>query len=183
MAILYDQQSPDIAQIKMSIGVYLRNYIRGYIPQLAGESNHGLSPESLQALMETFFSAIMSPLIEMPIKRHLFLVFESLITLYQTQQIDKPKLDAFFTTLLESVSLRITQAERNMEVTKGGLLIFQAVLFSLRDSRFLTKIFPVISPFLCKVVDDHIAQIGGILMELPNLLSQGTPFSEEHPLI
>ena len=85
MAILYDQQSPEIAQIKMSIGVYLRNYIRGYIPQLASETSQGLTPESLQVLMETFFTAIMSPIIEMPVKRHLFLVFESLITLYQTQ--------------------------------------------------------------------------------------------------
>jgi hypothetical protein len=35
-----------------------------------------LTSSSLQKLMETFFTVIVSPIVDVPIKRHIYLVFE-----------------------------------------------------------------------------------------------------------
>lgn len=187
MAILYEQKLPELVNIKMSVAIYLRNYIRGYIPILASQSNQGLTPDQVQSLVEVFFNAIMSPVMEMGVKRHLFLVFEYLVNIYQSQQADKPKLEAFYTNVLNTASTAIQQGDRNQETTKGALLVFQAVLFSLRDSRFLTRIFPLIQQVLCRLVDEQIAMIGQILMELAAIVSQPNGqaqlFTADHPII
>lgn len=90
MELIYDNQNPDIgkpisilsiscvATTKMSIAVYLRNYIRSLASKIA------LTPDYTQILLDIFYRALVSGEILLSIKRHLFLVFEHLITLYQS---------------------------------------------------------------------------------------------------
>jgi len=70
-----------IVQVQMSIAVYLRNYIRAVIGRMGGDE---LTPAFLTGLMEIFYRSIVSAVIPIPIKRHLYLVFENLIVVYQT---------------------------------------------------------------------------------------------------
>lgn len=95
MAVLHDSTNTEIcnntyslfifiglATLKQSVAVYVRNFIKGLIPRLAGATAEGLTPATLQRLMEIFFGALLSPHIHSSVKRHLHLVFESLIAHY-----------------------------------------------------------------------------------------------------
>jgi hypothetical protein len=55
------------------VGVYIRNFIREFMGKLGGDE---LTSSFLQKLMETFFTVIVSPIVDVPIKRHIYLVFE-----------------------------------------------------------------------------------------------------------
>jgi hypothetical protein len=130
--------------------------------------------------MEVFFLAILSPQLDMGVKRHLFLVFETLLTIYQVQEADKGRAEEFYTQLLIQVQGQFSQTNLSGEVTKGGLLILQAVLVSLRDSRFLTKVFPVLATLLCKLADEQIGMIGGLITQMnASSLTVESPAVEE----
>lgn len=63
-------------------------------------------------------------------------------------------------------------------------MICQAAMLSIRDSKFFVKIFPGLAALLTKLVDEHIALLGGNLMQISQLVSQASPdITLEHPLI
>lgn len=37
MALIYDQESSEVADVKLSIAVYLRNFMRGVIARFSGD--------------------------------------------------------------------------------------------------------------------------------------------------
>jgi len=56
-------------------------------------------------------------------------------------------------------------------------------MLSIRDSRFLTKIFPGLAQLLCKLADDHIALLGENLMQIAQLLPLNPQLSIDNPQI
>lgn len=93
--------------------------------------------------MEIFFEALLSPNISAQVKRHLYLVFESLITHYQSNEASQDRVEGFYTQLFSQIHsiLNRSSGERPVDVTKGALMVLQAALTTIRDSKFLLKIF------------------------------------------
>ena len=154
----------------MSVAVYLRNFIRQLIGRMGGDE---LTPAFIQRMMDVFYTALISRVVELPVKRHLYLVFESLITVYLSQEQNLDNLSAFYGQLFTSIQTLLVDADRNIGVTKGALMICQAALQSIRNSSFLNKVFTGLAQLLCKLADDHLAIMGGNLMEIANMVSQG----------
>lgn len=71
----------------MSAAVYLRNFIRQQVSQHA----HQLTPEHLQVLIDIVYRGLVAEEVTVPLKRHLFLTFEHLISLYQSQEEEKER--------------------------------------------------------------------------------------------
>lgn len=78
------------------MGVYIRNFVREFLSKL-GEDE--LIPSSLQGLMNVFYTVIVSPIVEVPVKRHIYLVFEQLLQIYLSVEDDKEKITAFYSQL------------------------------------------------------------------------------------
>lgn len=73
VSLLYETEDQEIVKVKQSIGVYLRNFIREFLSRLGADE---LNPSALQGLIEVFYTVIVSPIVDVPIKRHIYLVFE-----------------------------------------------------------------------------------------------------------
>ena len=72
---------------------------------------------------------IVSPIVEIPVKRHVYLVFEQLLQIYLSVQGDSKVVTAFYNQLLSSSVLQLQQTNgTNLNVTKGVLFICQAAL-------------------------------------------------------
>ena len=73
VALLYETEDQEIMKVKQSVGVYIRNFVREFLSKLGADE---LIPSSLQGLMNVFYTVIVSPIVEVPVKRHIYLVFE-----------------------------------------------------------------------------------------------------------
>lgn len=71
---------------------------------------------------------IVSPIVEVPVKRHIYLVFEQLLQIYLSVQSDSKVITAFYNQLLNSSVLQLQTNGSNLNVTKGVLFICQAAL-------------------------------------------------------
>lgn len=65
--------------MKQSIVVYLRNYMRGVIGRLSGDE---ITPSLIQNYIEVFYNALISPMITGPLKKHIILIFESVVSVF-----------------------------------------------------------------------------------------------------
>ena len=93
VALLYETEDQDIVKVKQSIGVYLRNFIREFLAKLGADE---LLPQSLQRLMDVFYTVIVSPLVDVPVKRHIYLVFEQLLQIYLSVEDNQETITAFY---------------------------------------------------------------------------------------
>ena len=96
VALLYEVEDQEIIKVKQSVGVYLRNFIREFLSKLGADE---LVPSSLQGLMNVFYTVIVSPMVEVPIKRHIYLVFEQLLQIYLSVEDNQENITAFYSTL------------------------------------------------------------------------------------
>jgi hypothetical protein len=93
--LLLDNENPDastilvnltkeyIGAIKLSLAVYLRNFVR----KILNTPPNGQMPTGyLQQLLNIFYMTLVDANIEFAIKKHLFLIFESLLLIYQVQE-------------------------------------------------------------------------------------------------
>ncbi len=78
--------------------------------------------------MDLFYTVIVSPIVEIPVKRHVYLVFEQLLQIYLSVQGDSKVVTAFYNQLLNSSVLQLQTNGTNLNVTKGVLFICQAAL-------------------------------------------------------
>jgi hypothetical protein len=99
VALLYETEDQEITKVKLSIGVYLRNFIRDFLGKLGKDE---IIPSSLQKLMEIFFTVIVSPLVEVPVKRHIYLVFEQLLNIYLSVEENATSVTTFYSQLFNS---------------------------------------------------------------------------------
>jgi len=83
----------------MSVAVYLRNFIR----QKVSEHADHITPENLQVLIDIIYRGLVAEEVGLPLKRHLFLTFEHLISLYQSQEVEKERTFNFYSQLFTSV--------------------------------------------------------------------------------
>jgi hypothetical protein len=63
----------------MTVAIYLRNYVR----KIFNQGMQGLSAEYLQKMMSIFYQTLVAPGVEFAVKKHVFLVFESVLLVYQ----------------------------------------------------------------------------------------------------
>jgi hypothetical protein len=95
VSLLLDNENPDagtiilqittyyIGAVKLSLAVYLRNFVR----KILNTPPNGQMPVGyLQNLLNIFYMTLVDANIEFAIKRHLFLIFESLLLIYQVQE-------------------------------------------------------------------------------------------------
>ena len=143
----------------MSVAVYLRNFIRQHVP-LLGEL---LTPEYLQVLLEIIYRALVAEEIAIPHKRHLFLIFEHLIQLYQAQEGQNERIFNFFSQLFTSVQA-ILGGKTPVQAVKGALMVCQAALQSIRDTRYLKQVFAGVSVLLCQIADDRTSALKASLI-------------------
>ena len=78
------------------MGVYIRNFVREFLSKLGADE---LIPSSLQGLMNVFYTVIVSPIVEVPVKRHIYLVFEQLLQIYLSVEDDQEQITAFYSQL------------------------------------------------------------------------------------
>lgn len=110
--------------------MYLRNYVRGITGRMdANQMTTGF----LQKHMEMFYIALVSPTIEKPIKSHLILIFENLLTVMLSVEQSPEKITEFYNQLFNQINSLLSQEGVHEGVTQGSLLICQAVLQSIRS--------------------------------------------------
>jgi hypothetical protein len=68
-----------LAEVKLSIAVYLRNYMRGVIARFSGDE---ITPMVIKTYIGTFYEALISPQISPPLKKHFVLIFESVVSVF-----------------------------------------------------------------------------------------------------
>jgi hypothetical protein len=96
VALLYETEDQEIMKVKQSVGVYIRNFIREFLSKLGADE---LIPSSLQGLMDIFYTVIVSPIVEVPVKRHIYLVFEQLLQIYLSVEDNQESITAFYSQL------------------------------------------------------------------------------------
>lgn len=96
VALLYETEDQEIMKVKQSVGVYIRNFVREFLSKLGADE---LIPSSLQGLMNVFYTVIVSPIVEVPVKRHIYLVFEQLLQIYLSVEDDQEQITAFYSQL------------------------------------------------------------------------------------
>lgn len=133
VALLYETEDQEVAKVKLSVGVYIRNFIREFLSKLGADE---LIPSSLQNLMDIFYTVIVSPLVEVPVKRHIYLVFEQLLQIYLSVEDEQDSITTFYSQLFNSSVLQLQSNQSgNLSVTKGVLFICQAALQSIRSDK------------------------------------------------
>lgn len=121
-----------------------------------------MNTQSVQHLISIFYQALVAPTVEFTIKKHLHLIFESLLQIYQTTEADQSKLQEFYDNLFQSIHNQLQTSD--MEVTKGVLLISQATILNLRPINLLKKVFPGITNLMCKLAEHYISLLSNDLM-------------------
>jgi hypothetical protein len=96
VALLYETEDQEIMKVKQSVGVYIRNFVREFLSKLGADE---LIPSSLQGLMNVFYTVIVSPIVEVPVKRHIYLVFEQLLQIYLSVEENQESITAFYSQL------------------------------------------------------------------------------------
>lgn len=86
-----------LVQAKQSIVIYLRNFVRQYI--MAAD----VTPAYVQGLMQIFYNTLVSPVVAWETKRHLFLIFENLIVVYQTIEGSNEAVANFYSQLFNTI--------------------------------------------------------------------------------
>ncbi len=86
--------------LKMTVAIYTRNFVRKLIDRAAQKN---ISPEYLKSLISRFYEALISDAIRFNIKKHLHLIFESLIQVYQVTEIKDANIISFYNELFTSV--------------------------------------------------------------------------------
>lgn len=71
----------------------------------------------------------------------------------------------------------------NINVTKGALYVLQVTLQNVRSNKILKSVMEGVSKTLCKLVDDHIAALGGHLMQIGQMIPQGAQLTLEVPAV
>jgi hypothetical protein len=164
VALLYETEDQEIIKVKQSVGVYIRNFVREFLSKLGADE---LIPSSLQNLMNVFYTVIVSPIVEVPVKRHIYLVFEQLLQIYLSVEEDQEKITEFYSQLFNHSVLQLQSNQNgNLSVTKGVLFICQAALQSIRTDKQLSKIFEGLAVILCKVVNDCIINLRPYLQQI-----------------
>lgn len=138
MALIYDQESADIgkgdpsmanallAQVKLSIAVYLRNFMRSVIARFSGDE---LTAGSIQGYIQLFYNALISPLISQPLKKHFILIFESVVQVFLSYEQNVENVKSFYNQLFTQVqSVTSASGISNVTVTKGALYVCQVAL-------------------------------------------------------
>lgn len=72
-------------------------------------------------MIDLFFTCCVSGNIEYNVKKHIVLIFESLLMIYQTMEPDQENVKALYRKLFDSASSQLQSA--NMESMKGALLV------------------------------------------------------------
>lgn len=104
----------------------------------------------------------MSNQVEFNIKKHLFLIFESILQVYQTTEENSENIQEFYGKLFTSIQASLQQ--NDLEVTKGVLLICQAALLNIRPLSLLTKVFGGIAALMCRLAEHYISLLTKDLM-------------------
>jgi hypothetical protein len=73
--------------------------------------------------MEIFFIALVSPAIDKPIKMHLILIFENLLTMMLSIEQNQEKVTEFYSQLFNQVNVLLSQEGVPEGVTQGALLV------------------------------------------------------------
>jgi hypothetical protein len=133
----------------------------------------------LQDLLTGFFQILLSKDLEFAVKKHIFLVFDSLLLIYQGQEDNIEKLQNFYGNIFAQIQGPIISDD--LRVAKGALLICQAGLQSIRSIHFLNKVFAGMSRLLCQVVDKYVQLLTRDLMIIQASSSQD--LSLENPVI
>ena len=137
--------------LKMTVAIYARNFVRKIIDK-ATQKN--ISPGYLKTFISMFYDALVSDAIRFNIKKHLYLIFESLIQVYQVTEITEANIISFYNELFTSVQQMFQN--QNVEVLKGVLLVCQAAILNIRPINLLAKVFPGISFLLCGFAKHYI---------------------------
>ena len=73
----------------------------------------------------------------------------------------------FYNQLFTQIqSVITTGGTANLNVTKGALYVSQVALQSIRSNPILKSMFEGVAKTLCRLADDHIASLGGHLMQI-----------------
>jgi hypothetical protein len=133
MGLIYDQESAEIgkypfqshpfpiADVKLSIAVYLRNFMRGVIARFSGDE---ISTAVIQRYIGIFYDALISPLITPPLKKHFVLIFESVVTVFLSLEEVVENVKNFYNQLFTQVHNVIANGgSANINVTKGALYV------------------------------------------------------------
>lgn len=83
----------------MTVGVYLRNYLR----TLLNKGYSSFEPELIQHWLGLMFQAMVSNTVEFQVKKHICLAFETLLQVYSTVESTHDKIKDFYGNLFESV--------------------------------------------------------------------------------
>jgi hypothetical protein len=82
-----------------------------------------LTTEFLQRHMEIFFIGLVSPVINKPIKMHLVLIFENLLTIMLSIEQNQDKVTDFYSQLFNEVNVLLFKDGVPEGVTEGALLV------------------------------------------------------------
>lgn len=77
-------------------------------------------------MLNLFYQTLVSASIEFSIKRHLYLIFDSLLQIYQSTEPNLNNVADFYNNLFTSFNTMIQS--QNLDVTKGALLVCQSAL-------------------------------------------------------
>ena len=92
-----------------------------------------------------------------------------LLGVYQSSEKQIQSIENFYNQLFLSVQALLSQAEHSPNSTKGALLICQAALVSIRDTKFLARIFTGLSMLMCKLIDDFVGFLAQNIVSLTQL--------------
>jgi hypothetical protein len=153
--------------VKVTLAIYLRNFVRKIVSSDLTELNAAYH----QKLMALLYQTLVSAHVEFTVKRHLYLIFESLLQIYQSSEPHSAKIQEFYNNLFTSIEGLLGQYD--IEVTKGVLLVCQAALSNIRPIATLAKLFSGIATLMCKLADHYVSKLGSDLMVVGSLPAGG----------
>jgi hypothetical protein len=104
------------------------------------------------------------PAIEFLVKKHLALIFEYVLMIYQAQETSEEALEDFFNNLFSQFQTHIQSP--NLNTVKGSMLVCASALYTIRHVNFLAKIFHGIANLFCKLAEGQISLISKDLMAI-----------------
>jgi hypothetical protein len=118
------------------------------------------------------------------LKKHFILIFESVVQVFLSFEQNVENVKGFYNQLFSQVqSITSASGISNVTVTKGALYVCQVALQSIRSISILKSMFEGVAKTLCKLVDDHIAALGGYLMQIGQMMSQQAQLTIEVPAV
>ncbi len=106
------------------------------------------------------------------------------MTVFLSLEEDVQNVKNFYNQLFTQVHNVIANGgSANINVTKGALYVSQVALQSIRSQTILKGMFEGVAKTLCKLVDDHIASLGGHLMQIGQMIPQQAQLTLEVPAV